>query len=127
MIFFDTNNPLCVYCKEILSCPDKEIHQLYAKGLSIQEISKKINIYMSTVARALANKQKYLCMSCNETIIIDNKLGTVISCLDIKFVMKEEECIIIHGETKLSIPPFKINFSSKEKLYNKLKNYIIFS
>lgn len=85
-----------------------------------------MNIYMSTVARALANEQKYLCNSCNESIVID-KLGIVISCLDLKFIMKENECIIIHGGTKLSIPSFKINFSSKEKLYNKLKNYIIFS
>jgi hypothetical protein len=81
---------------------------------------------MSTVARALANKQKYLCTLCNETVMID-KLGAIISCLDIKFIIKEDECIIIHNGTKLSIPPFKINFSSKEKLYNKLKNYIIFS
>lgn len=41
MIIFDISNPTCVYCKEILSCSDKEIHQLYAQGLSRQEISKK--------------------------------------------------------------------------------------
>jgi len=60
MTLFDVNNPICVYCKSSLSCSDKNIHQLYAQGLSRQEISKKMNIYMSTVARALANKQKYL-------------------------------------------------------------------
>lgn len=127
MIIFDINNPLCVYCKALLSCPDKKIHKLYAKGLSRQEISKKMNIYMSTVAKALVNKERYFCSFCNESVVIDNRLGVVISCLNISFVLKEKECIIIHGGKNLSVPSFKINFSSKEKLYNKLKNYIIFS
>jgi hypothetical protein len=127
MTLFDAGTPICPYCSDELSCLNKEIQQLYANGLTRQEISKKLNIYMSTVARALINTQTYICNGCNESIVVDNKLVTIISCRDLKFIMKEKECIIIHGGTKLSIPSFKINFSSKEKLYNKLKNYIIFS
>lgn len=127
MISFDINNPLCVYCKTPIFCSEIEIFRLYSKGLSRQEISKKMNIYMSTVTKALANNKKYSCSFCNESVIIDNKLGAIISCLDINFVMKDKECIIIHGNTNLSVSSFKINFFSKEKLYNKLKTYIIFS
>ena len=82
---------------------------------------------------------KYKCQICNEIIILYGTIDVNFSCLDFLINttlfendFKIEKCEdiqnkkYISSDKWISIPQFEIDFSNKEKLYNKLKTYMVF-
>lgn len=80
------------------------------------------------------------CISCKETFTINsiqnsngetNYTGFDLSCneyiIGISYTENYYEIRDDSGNYIVTLPPFKIDFSDKEKLYQKIKTYVLFS
>ena len=96
---------------------------LYCNGMLKQE----------TISRGLPQYIVLFCELCSERISFENFLNinaVVISCKDIKIAFDNQQEYQIYYDASTStvvVPMFDLYFSDKDKLYNKLKNYILFS
>lgn len=87
----------------------------------------------TTNIRGITQYIVLVCELCSERISFEKFLNVdcvVVSCKDMRVAFDHQQEYQIYYDNSTSttmIPIFDLDFSDKDKLYNKLKNYILFS
>ena len=101
------NMPRCVYCRNM--CQESGINNIYTIRYSCMSCLEYIRLYFD----GQTNTPVLLHLSCENMLIEFTNMSK-----SIKFKTDQDW---------ITIPQFEIDFSDKEKLYNKLKTYMVFA
>lgn len=103
----------------------------------LKDITKEIKycLYCNGCLRQVDSSTKFECMDCYETINFESFIGqkvTIVSCNNL-FVCGDNDISNTYqiyttdAMSTVIMPVFDINFSDKDRLYNKLRTYILIS
>lgn len=126
----DRNVPCCLYCNA----------EFDTNAMSIRSTSGYAAHKLGQLNIAKSDAETLYCVDCKETFEIYSHqendgetyyTGFNFTCKGLSIECKYAESVFditnLKGEHKTGIPAFVPDFSDKDKLYEKLKTYLIFS
>ena len=126
----DKDVPCCLYCNA----------EFDTNAMSIRSSSGYVAYKLGQANIARSDAETLYCVDCKETFEIHSTQsddgvttydGFTFTCKGFEVFVNYTQCVIdirgLKGTPKSTIPSFDPDFSDRDKLYEKLKTYLIFS